>query len=228
MSVLLRKPRSYAEVYNELDGEIVNVFKVLRDQGPKLKEKLSLTPFSRDEFFLSYRPARSSVEMARRTIIRSFMGFGSDAIKNKSGFRANSHRSGTTPAHDWANYADLLPLLTERLKRVVLENRDALEVISQHDREDTLFYIDPPYVHSTRAADRPKQYVHEMTDAQHRDLSKVLHAVKGKVVVSGYPCDLYDELYGSWERVERDALADGARKRVEVLWMNYRPGTVLL
>lgn len=216
-SVLLRKQRSYAEIYNEMDGEIVNVFRMMRDQGPALKEALRLTPFARDEFMESYGPTGDGVERARRTIIKSFMGFGSDAIANKSGFRANSHRSGTTPAHDWANYADRADQLIERMRGVVIENRDAKDVIAQHDREDTLFYVDPPYVHSTRQAS--KRYRHEMTDEEHRELARILHAVKGKVVLSGYPSPLYDELYGAWKRVERDALADGARKRTEVIWI---------
>lgn len=222
-SVLLRKERSYAEIYNEMDGEIVNVFRVMRDKGGTLARDLKLTPFARDEFFNAYEEVKegeypdTDIERARRTIIKSFMGFGSDAIANKSGFRANSHRSGTTPAHDWSNYADRAHMLVERLRGVVIENRDAKDVIAQHDREDTLFYVDPPYVHSTRQAS--KRYRHEMTDEEHRELARILHGVKGKVVLSGYPSELYEALYGTWKRVERRALADGARERTEVLWI---------
>lgn len=221
MSVLLRKPKSYAEVYNELDEEIVNVFRVYRENGLKLRESLRFTPFSRVEFFEAYRPGKNSLERARRTIIKSFMGFGSDAIKNKSGFRANSNRSGTTPAHDWKNYAEKAEFLIERVRDVVIENKDAKEIIFQHDSTDTLFYIDPPYVHSTRSAKQPKQYKHEMNDEDHRKLAKILQKVKGKVCLSGYPSPLYDELYKDWRKIKKKSLADGARKRIEVLYLNY-------
>lgn len=224
-SVLLRKPRSYAEIYNDMDGEVVNLFRVMRDDGQKLQNLLELTPFARDEFIDSYLSVPSNLEQARRTVIRSFMGFGSSAIsKMSTGFRANSSRSGTTPAHDWANYPKALPALIKRLQGVTIENRDALNVIKQHDAEFTLHYVDPPYPHETRtngASSDVTQYRYEMTNSQHCDLAELLRTAKGMVVVSGYPCDLYDkELYSDWNRVTRKAFADGARERTEVLWLN--------
>jgi DNA adenine methylase len=218
-AVLLRKSRSYAEIYNDLDGEIVNVFQVLRDSGPALQEQLRLTPFSRSEYFSAYEPSELPIERARRTIIKSFMGFGSDSIRKKSGFRSDSNRSGTTPAHDWANYADVFPQLIDRFRSVVVENRPALEVIAKHDTIATLHYVDPPYVHSTRSAMSSKAYRFEMTDEDHANLSKLLHRLKGNVIVSGYASTLYCSLYKGWKIEKREALADGARKRIEVLWI---------
>lgn len=228
MSVLLNKQRSYAEVYNDLDSEIVNVFAMLRDHGAELQSLLQLTPFARTELDIAYKPTTDLVEKARRTIIKSFMGFGSDAIKNKSGFRSNSNRSGTTPAHDWANYADCIQPLIDRLAGVVIENRKADLIIQQQDSEDTLFYIDPPYVHSTRASENPKQYRFEMTDDDHRELAILLKSVKGKVVLSGYDSPLYKELYGDWEQEMKESYADGAKKRVEVLYLNFKAHAKLL
>lgn len=225
-SVLLRKPRSYAEVYNDLDGEIVSLFRVLRNpsQARELIRLLKLTPFARDEFELSYVIADDPIEQARRTIARAFMGFGSAAATgHKTGFRANSNRSGTTPAHDWANYPFKLMDIVERLQGVVIENRDAIEVIRQHDGPKTLHYVDPPYPEVTRSqkSRRSPLYRYEMTDDQHRELAEVLRSVEGMVVISGYPCELYDgELYPDWRRVTCDALADGARERTEVLWIS--------
>jgi DNA adenine methylase len=230
-SVLLRKPRTYAEVYNDLDGEVVNVFRMLRDRGDELHQALRLTPFARDEFRLSYEPSSDPLEQARRTIARSFMGFGSAAATGEnSGFRANSNRSGTTPAHDWANLADAVPALIERLRGVVIENRDALATVLHHDSPATLHYCDPPYVHSTRSGKvrgvvsqgraSGKAYRHELDDDGHRALAAALHDLQGMVIVSGYPCDLYDGLFGDWERFEREAYADGARERTEVVWLN--------
>lgn len=219
-SVLLRKPRAYAEVYNDLDEEIVNLFEVLRDEGERLKFLLRMTPFARSEFFDSYQVYQgTSIERARRTVIKSFMGFGSDAIVKKSGFRSNTTRAGTTPAEDWASYPGRLDVLIGRLQGVVIESRDALDLIKAHDHPDALFYLDPPYVHATRSS--RKGYRHEMTEDDHKALSDIAHSVKGKVVISGYRSSLYDRLYKGWKRADKAALADGARKRVESIWMNY-------
>ncbi len=216
-SVLLRKARSYAEVYNDLDDEIVNLFLVARDHGEELRRRLELTPFSRRDFRESYTRSDDPIEQARRTVTRAFMGFGSNAHNKNTGFRSNSNRSGTTPAHDWRNYPDAFGAIIERLRGVVIENRDASKVMLTHDETTTLHYVDPPYVTETRNAG--DDYRHEMTDAQHRELAAVLESLKGMVIVSGYHSPLYDEIFAKWERVERRALADGARERTEVLWL---------
>jgi DNA adenine methylase len=258
-SVLLQKPRSYAGVYNDLDGEVVNLFRVARDRGEELQKVLALTPFARQEYEEAWFPSEDAVEQARRTVIRSFMGFGSAAVTMKrrngtkggqpgTGFRANSNRSGTTPAHDWHHYAGtgfrsytqeapsrqgrhsipsgdwntfgaaLAPII-ERLRGVVIENKDALAVMSDHDCPGALHYVDPPYPAETR--DAGVDYRYEMTSADHRDLAAFLRTLKGAVVLSGYACELYDlELYADWKRHEKAALADGARKRTEVVWLN--------
>lgn len=220
-SVLMRKPRSYAEVYNDLDDEVVNLFRVLRsDQADRLADLLRLTPFAAEEFADAYGATDDTVERARRTIIKAFMGFGSNSIHRKSGFRSNSNRRGTTPARDWVNYPDQLAAAVERLRGVVILNRDACEVMAAHDGPETLHYVDPPYLPETR--DGGTDYAHEMTEAQHSDLLKFLRGLNGKVIVSGYPSDLYDESLHGWRRVQRKALADGARDRTEVLWLNWR------
>ncbi len=229
-SVLLRKPRVYAEIYNDLDNEIVNLFHVMRDDGLLLREKIELTPFAREEFHMSYTPADDPIEQARRTLVRSFMGFCSaSATGYKTGFRANSNRSGTTPAHDWRNLPANFEALIDRLRGIVIENKDALKVIDQHkNREDALFYVDPPYVPSTR--DKGADYRYEMSEQQHYELAAVLRQVAGMVVLSGYRCALYDELYADWQRRDRKAYADGARVRVESIWLspNIQPPGLFL
>lgn len=220
-SVLMRKPRAYAEVYNDLDDEVVKLFRVLR--GPRaeeLVEALRLTPFASTEFFSAYAPEGDEVERARCLVIRSFMGFGSNATHKKSGFRSNSNRSGTTPARDWRNYPDQLAAIVDRLRGVTITNRDACEVMAGHDGPETLHYVDPPYVFATRTDDAA-DYAHEMTDDQHRDLLAFLRTLKGKVMLSGYPHTLYDDALHDWRRIERKHLADGAKARVEVIWMNF-------
>ena len=218
-SVLMKKEPCYAEVYNDLAGEIVNLFRVARDHGPELARRVELTPFARDEFTLSYEVDADPIEQARRTLVRSYMGFGSAAASRKAtGFRANSNRSGTTPAHDWANYPDALRLVIGRLQGVVIENKDARSVMAQHDSPETLFYVDPPYVAASR--DSGSDYLHEMDDADHEELAVFLRGLRGMVIVSGYQSGLYGKIFEGWRQEEREAFADGARPRLEVLWFN--------
>lgn len=218
-SILLRKPRAYHEVYNDLSGEITNLFEVVRDSGPTLKRMIQLTPYSRDEFMRAHELCDDPLEQARRTLILSFMGHGADALgrKWKTGFRAKAVRSHTTGAMDWAGWPTALGWIISRLRGVVIENRDAIEVLKQQDDPLALHYADPPYVHSTRQ--RTRGYQFEMADEKHVELAEVLRSMLGHVVLSGYRSTLYDELYAGWQRVEMPAMADGAEPRTEVLWI---------
>lgn len=229
-SVLLRKAAAYAEIYNDLDEGAVTLFRVLQDpaSAARLIELLRITPFARAEFELSYEPTNDPIEWARRLLVRSFMGFGSDGhnVAVRTGFRAASNRSGTTPAHDWANHVDCLPAIIERFKGVVIERRPAIDVMRRHDAPDALHYVDPPYMPETRSKKsrrgkvRYHAYAHEMTAEQHEELLDALNALEGMVVLSGYPSDLYDRKLPLWQRRVRESLADGARPRIEVLWLN--------
>jgi DNA adenine methylase len=219
-SVLMRKDRAYAEIYNDLDGDVVNLFRVLRsDRSADLVQTLRLTPFARVEFSEAYHETKDGFERARRLVIRSFMGFGSNGHNRLTGFRANSNRSGTTPAHDWVNYPDSLAQVIRRLQGVTIESKDAKAVMLQHDAPTTLHYVDPPYVMATRS-DEGADYAHEMDDAAHQALLECLRGLAGMVVLSGYPHPLYDAFLSDWRRVEKSALADGAAPRTEVLWIN--------
>jgi DNA adenine methylase len=191
---------------------------------------LRLTPFSRTEFDECYLPAADPVEAARRLVIRSYMGFGSNAHattgtkRAQTGFRANSSRSGRTPSRDWANYPDCLGLIIERLAGITVERRPAVAVMAAHDGEATLHYVDPPYPLGLRNPgnpyDRKHMYRHEMSDDDHAELLIFLTTLIGMVVLSGYASPLYDDALAGWKRVETAAFADGARPRTEVLWIN--------
>lgn len=232
-SILLRKPRTHAEIYNDLDGEVVTLFKVLRDPGTaaQLAELLTLTPFAREEFQAAYEIAEDPIEQARRLVARSFMGFGSNAHASQhkghrsTGFRANSSRCGTTPARDWANYPSQVPALCRRLAGVVIECRNAKTVMAQHDRIDTLHYVDPPYLPETRAQGNRydlawRMYRHELSREDHAELLQFLSGLEGMVLLSGYADPLYDAALPDWRRVECNTFADGARPRREILWIN--------
>lgn len=228
-NILLQKPRVYSEIIGDLDNEVTTLFRVMQEtsSSSELKRRLYYTPFARAEFHLAYESTEDPIEKSRRLIIRSFMGHSSAAHnkEHRSGFRGKAERSGTTPAHDWRNYPDCLDAIIERLRGVVVESIPALELIEKYDDVDALFYLDPPYVKSTRfLLDQTKCYVYEMTDDDHRELSRALHTVKGMVVLSGYPSNLYDlELYPDWHRIEKPVTANGAAggvDRTEVIWMN--------
>ncbi|MGE0022495.1 MAG: DNA adenine methylase [Hyphomicrobium sp.] len=230
-SVLLRKPRARGEVYNDLWNRVVDVFRVLRDpvRARALKRLLALTPFAREEFRSAAPDAFDTddiVERARLTIMRAYLGHGSNSPNEfmSTGFRSNSMRSNTTPATEWMHYPDCIDAFVERLRGVVIESKPAAEVMAGFDAADTLHYLDPPYLPETRSPGNPyctkHMYAHEMTDRDHRALAKVLHGLKGMIVLSGYPSPLYDRLYRDWRRVEITALADGALERTECLWIN--------
>lgn len=222
-SVLLRKPRSYGEVYNDLDGEIVNLFRMARERGDELIEAISLTPFAREEFELSYEATSDPLELARRTMVRCSMGFGSSAMNAdyRTGFRGSAQRSGTHPGTDWKTLPGNLQSIVQRLRGVIIEHRPALDVMRYHDHASTLHYVDPPYVESTRSGRSAKDaYRHELTDEDHRELAAALRDLKGMVVLSGYPCDLYAELYPDWTRIECHTFADRAKPRIEAIWLS--------
>lgn len=229
--VLLRKPRSRVEVANDGDGEVINVFRVMQDKAGKeeLERLIRLTPFHEDEHRLSYESCDNPVEQARRTIVRSFFGFGSDGItrNSKTGFRASGFTARVTPAVDWSHYPDYLESFRKRLEGVLFLNRDAFEVIETYDGENVLMYVDPPYVHSTRYhPDNRKNYRFEMSDTDHVRLAESLMQRVGMVIISGYDCELYRDLYQGWKMVSFRAMASGdkggAVERTECLWLSPR------
>lgn len=239
-SVLLRKPRVYAEVYNDLDHEVVNLFRVLRDPAPaaRLLELVRLTPFAREEFQLSYAETDDPIEAGRRLLFRAAAGFGSNAHasqasgKRSTGFRAGTTRAGTTPAQDWQGFPAALEAIIDRWRGVVVEHRDALEVLASHDGAETLHYVDPPYLPETRSPANKydlkyRMYKHDLDRGGHAKLLDLLRSLSGYVVLSGYPDPLYDDALTGWRRVETLAYADGARPRTEVLWLSPRTAEAL-
>jgi DNA adenine methylase len=224
-AVLLRKGRVHEEIYNDLDGDVVNLFRVVRDNGHELVSLIELTPYSREEYMQSYVETDDPLERARRTIIRAFMGRGSNGATGRlsktgalaTGFKGKTRGAGKTAAKVWADYPESLVKVIERLHGVVIENKDALEIIESHDCKDALFYVDPPYVLSTR--DSGKDYRHEMTDDDHIALYEKLNLVEGMVIISGNQSELYERLHKGWTRIEKSFHADGMLPRIEVLWM---------
>jgi DNA (cytosine-5)-methyltransferase 1 len=226
--ILIQKQRSYAEVYNDLDGDIVNFFRVLRDHEMRrqLLDLVSLTPYARSEFNEAWGDTEDPVERARRTAIRAQMGFGSaGSTKGATGFRIDTRRAYGTAQHLWAEYPQSIAAVGQRFQSVLIENRPAIEVMQQHDRNDTLHFVDPPYVLSTRVlqANGKGYYRHEMTDADHQDLLQVLLELEGMVVVSGYNSEIYNDLLDGWETFQtksRISAGRGTALRTETVWIN--------
>jgi DNA adenine methylase len=230
-AVLLNRFPSPVETYNDLDGEVCNFFRVLRDQKSELVEAIGLTPFSREEFALAcmLNPDASALERARRFYIRARQvrtGLAQTATVGRWANCKNTSRAGMSGVISrWLGGVQALPEIADRLLRVQIENRPANDVIRLYDSPHTLFYCDPPYIHETRGDS--KAYGYEMTDHQHRELAKVLTTVKGMVAISNYQCPLMDELYRAprWHKIVGPARTNHATKgtRVEVLWVNYKP-----
>lgn len=223
--ILLQKPRARAEVYNDLDGEIVNFFRVVRnpDTRARLIDALAKTPYARQEFEEAYQPADCPVEMARRLCIRAQMGFGSaGATKGATGFRIDTRREYGTAIDLWVEYPDVIGTIGERMQGVLIENRPAINVMLQHDEPATLHYVDPPYLHDTRTIGN-RYYRHEMTDDDHLELLHALKSLKGFVVLSGYPHPLYDDNLDGWEKHTTQARMSANRGtgiKTECLWIN--------
>ena len=227
-AVLLNREPSPIETYNDIDGEVVNFFRVLREQKDALIEAIALTPFSREEFEIAISEPTgelSDLERARRFYVRARQvrtGLAQTASNGRWAHCRLTSRAGMAGAVSrWLGSVEALPEIAQRLLRVQIENDRAIDVIRRYDSEETLFYCDPPYPHSSRG-DR-NAYRYEMTDEEHIELAEVLKSVKGKVALSGYHCDLLDELYSDWTAIEAPAkkIHSVKTERVEVLWVNY-------
>lgn len=225
-SVLLNKNPSPVEVYNDLDQRITRLFRVLRDHGPELHRRLSLTPYSELEFDQAVNAVGDEIELARRDFVRWRLSLGGRG----DSFSFTLHRVRRGMADVVSGYLSMideqLPPIVERLRKVEILCRPALDVIRGWDSPATLFYCDPPYLPSTRHEGSTSVYGCEMTEQDHRELAKVLRRCKSKVVLSGYPSPLYDELYGDWRTVKFDMPnhAAGGRSKArmqEMLWMNW-------
>ena len=218
-AVLLAKPRARLEVYNDLDGDMVALFRALRDAPQELAEAIALTPFAREEHQVSYLEADTDLERARRVLVRSHFGHGSSGIHRSTGFRAAGMRAGTLPVHGWMTLPETVRSAAERMRGVVIENRPAVQVMQAHDGAQTIHYVDPPYLPETR--DKGRDYRHEMTRDDHKELLAALRDLRGAVVLSGYASEMYDQALHDWRRVEVKTRADRAADRTEVFWCNF-------
>ncbi len=227
-AVLLNRKPAPVETYNDLDGEVANFFRVLRDKPAELMRAIGLTPFAREEFRQAvdtHARRTGDLQRARLFFVRARQVRTGLAQTASIGRWANcllTSRAGMSGVISrWLGSVEGLAEVAQRLIRVQIENDDALAVVRRYDSEETLFYCDPPYPHESRGD--AKAYGYEMTDEEHRKLSVLLHSVRGKVALSGYSCKLQDELYHDWKKNVATAKVCHSVKqlRSEVLWTNY-------
>lgn len=204
-------------VLNDLSGDIVNLFRIIRERGDELAAAIEMTPWAREEYELSYEASDDALERARRFLVRVWQAHGG-TISHTVGWRNQG----------WVTSRNMLPQTWQRvpqrvldvatsLKDAEIENKPAEKLIRECSAPDVLIYADPPYPLSTRSG---KMYQHEMTDADHLELLDALDAHPGPVVLSGYRCALYDDRLAHWHSVQTQAQAEKGQTRTEVLWLN--------
>lgn len=228
-SVLLQKPRSPLETYNDLDGNVVNFFRVLRDRPDELIRAIRLTPWARAEFEACRQAADDPMEKARRFYVLTSMSMHGGSNGHASDWQhwrdwIDSHHK--SPEKQMGDIEDIYRV-AYRLQHVQVEQRDYAEVVTMYDHPNSLIYFDPPYVTETRA--QAERYAHEWTATQHAEAAALLCQCAGYVVVSGYACDLYAELYEAhgWQRVDKEAQTNSGGKRIESLWLSPRTWAAL-
>ncbi|MFJ8995566.1 DNA adenine methylase [Streptomyces sp. NPDC102279] len=224
LSVLLAKTPSKLETVNDLDGELMTFWRVLRERSADLIRACALTPHSRAEHDGSYQDTPGDdLETARRVWVRLSQGRG--GTQRRTGWRQYVNPAGTSTSLPSCldGLVDRMAAAAERLHAVSLEALPAVELIARYGQHPgVLLYVDPPYLGSTRSF---ANYRHEMRgEEQHRELAAALADCRAAVVLSGYDSPLYGALYEGWHRVELAARADnaaaGERARTEVLWSN--------
>ncbi len=217
-AVFFNKPPAPHEVINDLSGDVVNLFRVVRERGEELAALIEMTPWARDECAIAHIPTSDPMERARRLVVKTWQAHG-----------AGEARGGTTWSHTlitlryverpamWRKLPPRILALIGRLRDAEIENRDAVNMLADYAAPDVLIYADPPYPLSARNG---LMYQYEMTDADHAALLDALDAHPGPVVLSGYHCALYDERLSHWHTVERKTQAEKGNTRTEVLWLN--------
>jgi DNA adenine methylase len=220
-AVFFNKPPTRIETINDLDGEVVNFFRVCRNHPNELSELLAFTPWSREERNAAFEPTNDNIERARRFAVRCWQTFGA-GIRLSNGWRNSTAKhtaKGPDSAGLWSRLPQSVVLASRRLLTAQIENRPALEVIERNNGKNVLIYADPPYLFSTRNTSGAV-YRNEMTDANHVELLNALINHTGAVLLSGYENDLYNDLLRGWYKTSISTIAELGAKRVECLWIN--------
>jgi DNA adenine methylase len=214
-SVFFAKPPSLYEVLNDLDGDVVNLFRVIRENAKALSMAIEATPWARDEYAACKLPSEDPIEQARRYLVRCWQAWGGTY---GAGWSRDIGKRTTSQTHTWSLLPERLVVVAERLKNAYIENRPAVKLIQEFDAIDTLIYADPPYVTNSRSSTRGYRY--DMTVDDHIELLAVLRLHSGPVLISGYSHELYDETLSGWRRVVLKGTTQKNAPRDEVVWIN--------
>lgn len=215
-AVLFTKLRSRLETVNDIDGEIVNLFRVIRNMPDELAYMVRYTPYSREEYYSSYEPTDNDLERARRLVVRLWQGRGGKTA-HRTGWRSMIECNGPLPAKEWLKFPEKITSVSERLMGVQIECQPAVDLIKRYSRQNVLIYADPPYMHSTRTT---TSYRYEMTDEDHEELLQVLKQHPGPVILSGYDNPMYNDMLIDWTKHKKHAKAEAGASRIETLWIN--------
>ncbi|MBG0220611.1 DNA adenine methylase [Clostridioides difficile] len=223
-AVFFNKEICNTEILNDADGQIVNLFKCIRDKPVELANAIYFTPYARDEYIsnCNFKETDNDIEKARKFIVRTNMSRGG-LQKYKTGWRHAGPKLSKTNFQKvigkWNDLPDYILNTAIRLKDAEIENRDAIDLIKKYNKSDCLIYADPPYLLKTRSQ---KMYNIEMeTEEEHEKLLKVLLNHVGPAIISGYDSNLYNCMLKSWNKLEFRAYAEQGRLRKEVLWTNF-------
>lgn len=224
LTVFFNKKPCHIETVNDIHDEVVNYFRVLRDNGEKLRRLIELTPYSRSEYEKAYEKTDDSIERARRFCVRCWMGFGC-SNRYKNGFKSGQQTISPNPARAWVQLPEVMLMASERLKGVQIENLPALELIGRYDTPDVFMYIDPPYLQGIR---KNYLYKYEMDNVEHEELLKKLLNHPAKIMISGYDNNMYNNYLIGWRKVSKKTRAENGLTRTETLWMNYHDSQMSL
>lgn len=224
-AVFFNKQPSNVETINDLDGEIINLFRVLREQPEELARAIDLTPYSRGEYDKAFEATDDPVESARRFLVKTNQALGAK-LSSKCGWRNHKQEKIGGTACKWRGIPESIWPVVERLQGtqtqlVQIEKMDAFRLIEKYNSSEVLMYLDPPYLRSTRRSGR--LYKEEMSREKHKELLQLVKNSRAKVIISGYASDLYDRELKGWHRFEREAQITSGEKAEEVVWMNYDP-----
>lgn len=224
-AVFFNKRPGAVETINDLDGDIVNLFRVLRERSEDLKRALELTPYSREEYDRSFEPCEDPLEQARRYMVRTTQAIGAK-LDGKCGWRNHKQMKIGGTACKWGGITATIDEATSRLRGdtthlVQIEHMDALRMIERYDNPDVLMYLDPPYVRSTRRSGR--LYNHEMTDDDHMRMLELVAKSRAQIILSGYASDMYDDALQGWYKDTTQSQTTSTAMATETIWQNFEP-----
>lgn len=216
--VFFNKIPSRIETINDLDGNVVNYFRVIRENADELARRIMLTPFSREEYDAAFSTdGDSEIERARKFAVRCWMGFGCGNLYH-NGFRSSQMSRSPSTTKIWGNLPEILIDASLRLRNAQIESLPAVDLICRYDTPDVFLYVDPPYLLNTR---KNYLYTHEMSEQEHEELLTLLVRHPGRVLISGYESEMYNCLLRGWRKETKRTLVENGTLRTECIWMNY-------